>query len=797
MSEYKIRRAAVLGAGTMGSRIAAHLANAGIPSYLLDVVPSELNPEEARAGMSLESPPVRNRIVAAGWRAAQSGKPAALFTPDLASLVRTGNFADNLGWLGKVDWLIEAVTENLSIKRSLFEQIQRYRKAGTIVTSNTSGIPLHSIAEGMPEEFQQHFLGAHFFNPPRYLKLLELIPIPATDPELVRFMTSFGGDTLGKGVVVCKDTPGFIANRVGTQSLCLLLRAMVEEGLTIEEVDALTGPALGHPKSATFRTLDIVGLDTFAFVARNLYAALPEGERNDFALPSFYESMLAKGLLGEKAGQGFYKRLRSGEIQYLDYNTFEYRALQKPAFPVLAKAAKLDLPKRLNTLTKDDGRAGKFVWNVLSSTMTYAGSKVPEISDDFVSVDNAMKWGFNHELGPFEIWDALGVKTSAGRLNAEGRPVPPLVENLLQSGSTSFYKKRSGRISFFVPAESTYRRLEERPGAIILRSLKDRGKTVLENRGASLLDLGDGVACFEFHTKMNTLDADVLELLNQSIDKVIESFVGLVIGNEGENFSAGANIMMMLGAAKESRWDVIDKAIRDFQGLTMRLRYCEKPVVPAPHGLTLGGGCEVALHGALIHASAELYMGLPEVGVGLIPAAGGCKEMVRRAAEAAGSAEYVALEPKIRDLFQLIGMAKVSTSATEARQFGLLRDYDHITMSAERRIQAAKDDVLALVREGYRPPIPPEIPVLGRPGLASLKLGLHMMNRAGYISEYDKEVGTRLAEVLTGGCHLGIHIVSEQALLDLEREAFLSLCGQPKTQERMEYMLRNGKPLRN
>ena len=797
MSDYRIRRAAVLGAGTMGSRIAAHLANAGIPSFLLDITPAELKPEEARAGMTIDSPPVKNRIVTAGWRAALTGKPAALFSPELASMVTTGNFADDLKRVAEADWIIEAVTENLGIKRSLFEQVQRYRKPGTIISSNTSGIPLHGIAEGFPEEFQTHFLGTHFFNPPRYLALLELIPVPATDPGLVRFMTRFGEATLGKGVVACKDTPGFIANRIGTQNLCLLLRAMADEGLTVQQVDALTGPVLGRPKSATFRTLDIVGLDVFAHVARNFHSALPQGERDEFVLPPLYESMLSKGLLGEKSGQGFYKRLKSGEIQHLDYSTFEYQPLEKSGFPLLEKISKESLPRRLSALASDESPAGKFVWEIVSSTMRYAAAKVPEISDDVVSIDNAMKWGFGHEIGPFETWDALGVKASAERMAKEGKLVPPLVEKLLSSGNSSFYQKKAGKTFFFTPAGPAYDEVPENPEVIVLRSLKEREKTVLENRGASLIDLGDGVACLEFHTKMNTLDADILNMANQSLERVVKDFEGLVIGNQGENFSAGANIMMMLGAAKEGRWEVVDKAVRSFQALTTRLRYCEKPVVVAPHNLTLGGGCEVAIHGALVHASAELYMGFAETGVGLIPAAGGCKEMALRASEAAGSGTVAELEPKVREIFQLIGMAKISTSAFEARQFGLLREKDHITMSSDRRIKAAKDDVLSLVREGYRPPVPPEIIVLGRPGLATLKLGLHMMHRAGYISEYDKEVGTRLAEVLTGGCHLGIHKVSEQYLLELEREAFLSLCGQAKTQERMEYMLRNGKPLRN
>ena len=793
----------MLGAGTMGSRIAAHLANAGIPCFLLDIAPRELSPEEERKGLSLDSPLVRNRTVAAGWKAAQNGKPAALFSPELASLVTLGNFSDNLAWLREVDWILEAITERLDIKRTLLEQVESQRRPGTIVSSNTSGIPLRRIAEGFSDDFRKHFLGMHFFNPPRYLHLLEIIPAPDTDPALVRFMCRFGEDHLGKGAVLCKDTPSFIANRIGTYGVCVALQAMAEEGLTVEEVDLLTGPILGRPRSATFRTFDIVGLDTFALVARNLYETLTDDiQREVFNLPPYVTSMLEHSWLGDKTGQGFYRRLRSSsgtEIQYLDFATLEYRPLQKPRLPELEQAAKIsDGAKKLRVLISGTGRPGRFLWKVLSSTLSYAASKVPEIADDIVTIDNALKWGFLHQLGPFETWDALGVKYVADRLRQEGNPVPTLVEELLGVGGMSFYRKRTGKTHFYAPVQKSYIRETDRPGCIFLSSLKERKKVVLENPGASLIDLADGVACLEFHTKMNSITADVIQMMHQSLDEVARNFEGMVIANEGENFSAGANLVEILSAAKAGQWDTIEQGVRAFQNVNMSLRYSEKPVVVAPHNMTLGGGCEIALHGDQIHASAELYMGFVEVGVGLIPGAGGCKEMVLRAAEEAGSDSDMALTPRIRKVFELIALAKVSTSALEARHSGLLRDKDHVSINAAHRIQRAKDDVLALVKEGYRPPVPRQsIPVLGQSGLATLKLGLHMMERAGYISEHDKVIGTHLAKVLTGGSFLGVGRVSEQHLLDLEREAFLSLCSQAKTQERMEHMLREGKTLRN
>jgi 3-hydroxyacyl-CoA dehydrogenase len=801
MGDYRIRKAAVLGAGVMGSRIAAHLANAGIPCYLLDLAPQELTPEETRKRLTLESPVVRNRIVQAGWNSALQAKPAALLSPSLASLVTLGNFTDNLSWVADVDWVIEAVTERLEIKRALYEQIEQHRKPGTIVSSNTSGIPIHRIAEGFSPDFQEHFLGTHFFNPPRYMKLLEIIPTLSTDPSLAGFMSEFAEEDLGKGVVLCKDTPNFIGNRIGTYGACYALKAMMEADLTIEEVDMLTGPLLGRPKSATFRTMDVVGLDTMVHVALNLFDGLADDpEREVFRMPPFVDAMLKNGWLGDKTGQGFYKKVRSGsgsEIHYLDYKTLEYRPLQSPRFPGLEKLKKIEsTEKRTRSLAFKGDRDGQFIWKLLSSTMSYAANRIPEITEHVPSVDNAMKWGFLHELGPFETWDALGVKAVVDRLRAGGRPVPALVENLLGSGNSTFYKRRSGQRSYYMPLQASYVKEVEHPKWIILRSVRDRKKVVLENPGASLLDIGDGVACLEFHTKMNTIDADVIRMMNDGLDEVSRNFEGMVIANDGANFSVGANLVEALGAAKNGQWEALGQGIRAFQDANMRLRYSEKPVVAAPHNMALGGGCEIIIHCDQVHAPAELYAGFVEVGVGLIPGAGGCKEMVLRAADSAASESD--LFPAIKKAFELIALAKVSGSAQEARESGILRDVDHVTLNRDHRIYHAKQDVRTLVREGYRAPIPrSDIPILGEPGLASLKLGLHMMERGGYITEYDKVVGTHLARILTGGAFLGVRRVSEQHLLDLEREAFLSLCGQAKTQERMEYMLKNGKPLRN
>ncbi|RMG52340.1 MAG: 3-hydroxyacyl-CoA dehydrogenase/enoyl-CoA hydratase family protein [Acidobacteria bacterium] len=799
----KIDRVAVLGAGVMGSQIAAHLANAGIETVLLDIVPRELSEEEAAQGLTLESPEVRNRIVRRGLEYARKVKPAAFFVPEAAELIRLGNFEDNMDWLQEVDWIIEAVVEDLTIKRALFRRVEQHRRPGTIVTSNTSGIPIARLGEGLSEEFRQHLLGTHFFNPPRYMRLLEVIPTSETLPDVVETIVDFCDRRLGKNIVYAKDTPNFIANRIGTLAALYTIKVMMEGDYTIEEVDAMTGPIIGHPKSATFRTLDLAGLDTAVRVAQNLYESVPDDDKRDlFVVPDFMQEMIRRGWIGEKAGQGFYKRVKTPEgreILALDYKTLEYRPRQKPKLPTLDMVRNIeDLGERLRRLVYSDDRVGRFLWKTMSETLVYAANRAPEIADDILQIDRAIRWGFNYELGPFETWDAIGVDRAVQRLKEEGRPIPQLVEKLLATGKTSFYETREGQRYYFDFNSGEHKPEPPRPGVIILSSLKQRQKVIKKNAGASLIDLGDGVACLEFHTKMNAIGEDIIQMMNYAVKEVEQNFEGLVIGNQGEHFSAGANLMLLLLAAQEGEWDEIDLMVRAFQKANLALRYSDKPVVVAPFGMTLAGGCEIMLRADRVRAAAESYIGLVEVGVGLIPAGGGTTEMLARALDRAPRDEDVDLLPYVREVFELIGMAKVSTSAAEARKLGYLRESDKITMNRDRLIEDAKQTVLAMVREGYQPPKPrKDIPVLGESALAALKLGVHLMYRAGQISEYDQHIGNKLAWILCGGDITSPTTMPEHYFLDLEREVFLHLCGEPKTQQRMQHMLKTGKPLRN
>jgi 3-hydroxyacyl-CoA dehydrogenase len=799
----KIEKAAVLGAGVMGSQIAAHLANAGIITYLLDIVPKELTKEEVAKGLTLASPEVRNRIVRNGLEYAKTIKPPAFFAPEAVELITIGNFEDDLSWLGEADWIIEAVTENLQIKQELFKKVEQHRKPGTIVSSNTSGIPIAKIGEAVSDEFRQHFLGTHFFNPPRYLRLLEVIPTEKTLPGVVEMLSDFCDRVLGKNIVYAKDTPNFIANRIGTLSALNAMRVMVEGNYTIEEVDAMTGPAIGHPKSATFRTFDLAGIDTAAHVARNLYESVPDDEKREmFVVPDFIQEMVKRGWIGQKAGQGFYKKVKTPEgkqILTLDYKTMEYRSQQKTNLPSLEAARNLSDPQeRFRRLLSGKDRVGQFLWKTTSEMLIYAANRAPEIADDILQIDRAVRWGFNYELGPFEVWDAIGIEETANRIREEGRAIPPLVEKLLASGKKTFYEKRDGRRYYFDFTSGEHKEEAPRSGVIVLSSLKERKKVVKSNSGASLIDIGDGVACLEFHTKMNAIGEDIVQMMNFAVREVGENFEGLVVSNQGENFSVGANVMLLLLAAQEGMWDEIDLSIRAFQNANMSLRYSDKPVVVAPFGMALGGGCEVALHADKVRAAAELYMGLVEVGVGLIPGGGGTKEMLLRALDRAPKGENVDLLPYVKGVFETIGTAKVSASAVEARKLGFLRETDKITMNKDRLIEDAKQTVLAMVREGYRKPTPrTDIPVLGEAGLAAMKLGVHLMHRAGYISEYDKHIGAKLAWILCGGNIKSPAKMPEQYFLDLEREAFLSLCGERKTQERIQHTLKTGKPLRN
>lgn len=801
----RIEKAAVLGAGTMGAQIAAHLANAGVPTLLLDIAPRELTPDEQKKGLTLESPQVRNRIARNGFEAAKNAKPAAFFTPDNAALVTVGNFEDDLAKLKGSDLIIEAVVENLDIKRSLYERVEQHRRPGAIVASNTSGIPIQLLAEGRSEDFKQHFIGVHFFNPPRYLHLVEIIRTEWTKPEVSCFLYGFLDERLGKGVVPAKDRPNFIANRIGTFGALYTIKTMLDDGYSIEEVDKLTGPAVGRPKSATFRTFDLVGLDVFTHVIKNLYENLPEDEERDmFVVPDVLAQMVQRGFLGNKTKGGFYRKQKGEgdkrEIWTLDTATLDYRPSEKVKLPALDIAKNVeDLPERIKGLVWSKDRAGAFLWKTISKTLAYAAQRIPEIADNVVEVDRAMRWGFGWELGPFEVWDAIGVEKSVARMKEEGAAVPANVEQMLAAGATSFYKKDNGQQSYFDFKQNKYVPLADPPGVLILKSIKDRTGVIKKNSGASLIDIGDGVACLEFHSKMNAIGGDTLQMLKTALTEVDKNFVGLVVGNQGQNFCVGANIMLMLMEAQEENWDELDMMARVFQNATMSLRYSPKPVVVAPFQMVFGGGCEMVLHADRVRAAAETYIGLVEVGVGIIPAGGGTKEMLVRTMDLipkdASDADPF---PFVKRAFETIALAKVATSAEEARAMGFLSVDDTVSMNADRLIADAKKEVLALAASGYvAPQQRTDILALGNPALATLKLGIHQMKRAGYISDHDAEIGTQLARILTGGDLNHPTRVSEQYLLDLEREAFLKLVSMRKTQERIAHMLKTGKPLRN
>jgi 3-hydroxyacyl-CoA dehydrogenase len=803
---FRIEKAAVLGAGTMGAQIAAHLANAGVPVLLLDIVPRELTPEEQSKGLTLESKEVRNRIARAGLEAAKKARPAAFFTAEGASLVRTGNFDDDMKGLKDCDLIIEAVVESLPIKQKLYERVEQFRRPGSVVASNTSGIPIRLLAEGRSEDFRQHFLGIHFFNPPRYLHLVELIRTEWTRPEVSCAVYGFLDQRLGKGVVVAKDRPNFIANRVGTFGAMVTIRTMLEDGYTIEEVDKITGPAVGRPKTATFRTFDLVGLDVFGHVVSNLYEALPDDEERElFKAPVFLTDMIQSGLLGNKTKGGFYRKQKGAEgekqeIWTLDAASLEYKPSQKVKLPALDMAKNIeDLPERIRTLAWGKDRVGQFLWKTMSRTFRYAANRIPEIADTVVEIDRAMRWGFNWELGVFETWDAIGVEKSVARMKDEGQAVPANVQRMLDQGATSFYKTERGQRFYFDFARGDYVPVGEQPGVIILKSVKERTGLIRKNAGASLLDLGDGVACLEFHSKMNAIGGDTLQMIKHALAEVEKNFVGLVVGNQGVNFSVGANLMLLLMGAQEEEWDEIDLSIRAFQNATMSLRYSSRPVVVAPFQMTFGGGCEMTLHADRVRAAAETYIGLVEVGVGLIPAGGGTKEMLVRAMDSIPKGmEDADPFPFVKRAFETIALAKVATSAEEARSYGFLSADDTVSMNSDRLINDAKQEVLALAGSGYvAPQQRADILAMGLTALSTLKLGVHQMKRGGFISDYDATIGEKLARILTGGDLNHPTLVSEQYLLDLEREAFLSLCGMRQTQERIAHMLKTGKPLRN
>jgi 3-hydroxyacyl-CoA dehydrogenase len=802
-----IEKAVVLGAGTMGSRIAAHFANAGLPCILLDIVPPNL-PADAPAAE-------RNKVVRAGLDAAKKSKPAAFFTAALAEKIAIGNFDDDLARCSEADWIIEVVAENLEIKRKLLSRVAQFRKPGAIVTTNTSGLPVHLIAEGMSEEFQQHWAGTHFFNPPRYLKLVEVIPGPKTSSDVIETLSEFCSRRLGKGVVVAKDTPNFIANRIGTFSMLNALRLMGTLGMTVEEVDACTGPAVGWPKSATFRTADLVGLDVLVHVVKNIYETAPNDEsRDSYKVPALVEEMAKRGWLGDKTVQGFYKKVKGAgekEILTLDVNTMEYRPRQKAKFASLEMGKGIeDTRERLRALVgpvlegQKGDKAQQFLWGGLSDMCLYAARRVPEISDNVVDVDRALRWGFGWELGPFEMLDAIGVKAFAAQVQKEGRALPPIIEKVLASGRRGFYESEKGITTVFDVGGGA-KKVEEPKGVIILKSLKDAGREVERNSGASLIDLGDGVVCCEFHAKMNAIGADLISMLHKGLKRLDTDFEAMVIANQAVNFSVGANLMLVLVAAQEQEWDELHLAVKQFQNVNLAIKYASKPVVAAPQGMALGGGCEVSLHSAKIQAAAEAYIGLVEVGVGLIPGGGGTKEMLLRANEHAAGGEDLDLFHALKPVFEAIAMAKVGTSAEECRDLGYLRREDGVSMNRDRLVGDAKEVALSLARGGYKPLAASwqegaqttQIKALGEQFLAAAKLAIHMMLRGGYASEYDAHVSRKLANILAGGALTAPQMVSEQYVLDLEREAFVSLCGEKKTQERIAYTLKTGKPLRN
>ena len=820
----RINKVAVLGAGTMGARIAAHFANAGVPSLLLDIVPPDADG------------PARNKVAAAGLEGAKKSKPAAFFEPSLSRLVSVGNFDDDLKRLADVDWIIEAIVENLEIKRQLLKKVEAIRKPGTIITTNTSGLPVAKIAEGFSEDFRRSWFGTHFFNPPRYMRLLELIPTPESDPKLVETVTRFCDQQLGKGVVPAKDTPNFIANRIGTFSVLNVMRLMQEMDLTTEEIDALTGQAVGWPRSATFRTIDLVGLDVLGHVVKNMTENVKD-ERGGLQIPPFFRQMLERKWLGDKTKGGFYKKnmarapANAGEEKdkeeevrlALDWKTLEYHPRQKAKFAALDMAKNVeDTGARLRMLLGMEGagvtpnkpdKASVFLWAALSDLWTYSANRIPEISDSVVEIDRAMRNGFAWELGPFELWDAAGVEATVARMKKEGHPVAANVEKLLASGNRNWYqddaKAPSGK-RYWDLATGNWQPVAVPEGVWSVEVAKKSNGVVKKNSGASLIDLGDGIACIEFHSKMNALGADIISLIQQTLKPggPGDAFDAFVITNDAHNFSVGANLMLLLMSVQEEEWDEVDLAIRQFQGMTQAIKFSPKPVVAAPFGLTLGGGCEVSLHAAARQPHAELYMGLVEVGVGLLPGGGGCKEMLLRAVDSATSirpdlpsnarGESVELLEAMKKAFETIATARVATSAHEARGLGFLSSSDRITMNRDRVLADAKARAQALLRAGYEPPVMrTDIPAPGENILATLKMGVHLMRQGDYISDHEKKLGTKIAEVLCGGNITPGTPVSEQYLLDLEREAFKSLCGEKKTQERIQFTLKTGKTLRN
>ena len=792
-----IKKVAVIGSGIMGSGIACHFANIGVEVLLLDIMPKEPNEAETKKGLTIESKTVRNRIVNDNLAAALKSSPSPIYHQKFASRISTGNTTDDLQKIKDVDWIIEVVVERLDIKQQVYEQIEKYRKPGTLITSNTSGIPIKFMSEGRSEDFQKHFCGTHFFNPARYLKLFEIIPGPQTSKEVLDFLNEYGEKFLGKTSVIAKDTPAFIGNRIGIFGIMSLFHLVNEMGLTIEEVDKLTGPVIGRPKSATFRTVDVVGLDTLVHVANGLYENCPEDEAHElFKLPDFINHMMENKWLGSKTKQGFYKKVDK-DILALDLNTLEYRPQQKASFQTLELTKTIEKPiDRFKVLVKGTDKAGEFYRKNFTAMFAYVSNRVPEITDEFYKIDDAMKAGFGWENGPFEIWDAIGVEKAIALMEAENLKPATWVSEMLTVGITSFYTVKGGATYFYDIASKSYQKIPGQDAFIILNNIRET-KTIWQNKEAEIQDLGDGILNLEFKSKMNSIGSGVLQGINKAIDLAEKDYKGLVIGNQAANFSVGANIAMIFMYAVEQEYDELNMAIKMFQNTMMRIRYSGIPVVAAPHGMTLGGGCEIVLHADKVVAAAETYIGLVEFGVGVIPGGGGSKEMTVRASDLYRKND-VELNV-LQEHFLTIGMAKVATSAYEAYDANILqKGKDVVVVNKDRQIAEAKKQALLLADAGYTQPIQrKDIKVLGKQALGMFLVGTDQMVAGKYISEHDQKIANKLAYVMAGGDLSEATLVSEQYLLDLEREAFLSLCTEKKTLERIQFMLTKGKPLRN
>ncbi len=802
MSKKRINKVAILGSGVMGSRIACHFANIGVEVLLLDIVPRELNDKEKAKGLNLEDKAVRNRIVNEALQNAIKSNPSPLYSKKFSKLIATGNFDDDLEKISDVDWVMEVVVERLDIKKSVFEQVEKYRKTGSIISSNTSGIPIELMLEDRSEDFQKHFLGTHFFNPPRYLELLEIIPSSKTEPSLVDFLLDYGRKFLGKKTVLCKDTPAFIANRIGVFSIMSLFHTVKEMGLSVEAVDSLTGPVLGRPKSATFRTCDVVGLDTLVHVAKGVHDNCPNDEAKEtFAIPEFIQKMVDNDWLGSKSGQGFYKKVKdekgNSQILSLNLETLEYTEKDKVRYDVIGEAKKIDdLKERYQLMVNSDGEAGDFYRKTFYALFQYVTHRIPEISDELYRIDDGMRAGFGWQLGPFESWDALGIKDTLEKMKSAGHEVADWIQEMLDAGFESFYKVEDGQKKYYDISSKSYKAIPGTEGLVVLDNLRD-DNVVWKNKGCTLVDLGDGILNLEFHTKMNTIGSEIIQGINKAIDLAEAEYEGLTIYNTGQNFSAGANVGMIFMMAVEQEYDELSFAIKQFQKTMMRVRYSSIPVVVATHQMALGGGCELSMHADKVVAHAETYMGLVEFGVGVIPGGGGSKEFALRLSDELKEGDI--RTNAFRERFLTIGQAKVATSAHEAFELGYLdAKKDEVIVSRELQLTRAKQAAMQMAEAGYTKPVErKDIKVLGNEALGLVYVGANSMQAGNYISEHDQLISEKLGYVLAGGDLSEITEVSESYLLDLERKAFVELCTKKKTLERLQSMVTNGKVLRN